>query len=79
MDKAGLGQPAHTVAGRLEQARRWLEQPEADDRGLGRQAIALVVQEGQKVGESPFATKIMVTVIGQTKDKLHCMGFVPSQ
>jgi vinculin len=37
------------VAGRLEQARRWLEQPAVDDRGLGRQAIFLVVDEGFKV------------------------------
>ena len=30
-------------------ARRWLEQPELDDRGLGRQAIALVVEDGLKI------------------------------
>ena len=30
-------------------ARRWLEQPGIDDRGLGRQAIALVVEDGLKI------------------------------
>jgi len=47
--KRRIQQPSPTVAGRLEQARRWLEQPAVDDRGLGRQAIFLVVDEGYKV------------------------------
>ena len=50
VEKCGIQRPAPTVAGRLEQARRWLEQPGVDDRGLGRQAIALVVEEGFKIG-----------------------------
>lgn len=50
-EKYGLQQPAHTVAGRLEQARRWLANPSADDRGLGQQAIALIVEEGRKVAQ----------------------------
>ena len=49
VEKSGIQQPAPTVVGRLEQARRWLEQPGADDRDLGRQAIHLVVDEGYKV------------------------------
>lgn len=49
VEKSGLQYPAPTVAGRLEQARRWLEQPGIDDRGLGQQAIGLIVQEGLKV------------------------------
>jgi vinculin len=49
VEKSGIQQPAPTVSGRLEQARRWLEQPGADDRDLGRQAIHLVVDEGYKV------------------------------
>lgn len=49
VDKSGIQQPAPTVVGRLEQARRWLEQPGADDRDLGRQAIQLVVNDGFKV------------------------------
>ena len=49
VEKSGIQQPAPTVAGRLEQARRWLEQPGADDRDIGRQAIHLVVDEGYKI------------------------------
>lgn len=49
MDKHGVTQPAHTVAGRLEQAQRWLSHPDHDDHGLGQQAIALIVSEGKKV------------------------------
>ena len=49
VDKSGIQQPAHTVAGRLEQARRWLSNPERDDRGLGQRAISLIVDEGKKV------------------------------
>ncbi|KAL0277140.1 UNVERIFIED_CONTAM: hypothetical protein PYX00_004521 [Menopon gallinae] len=51
VEKSGIQQPAHTVAGRLEQARRWLSNPEHDDRGLGQRAIALIVDEGKKVAE----------------------------
>lgn len=50
-EKYGLQQPAHTVAGRLEQARRWLANPSVDDRGLGQAAIALIVEEGRKVAQ----------------------------
>ena len=49
VEKSGIQQPAHTVSGRLEQARRWLAHPDRDDRGLGQQAIALIVAEGKKV------------------------------
>ena len=40
LEKSGIQQPAHTVQGKLEQARRWLEYPGMDDRyglwlGLG--------------------------------------------
>ncbi|XP_066997398.2 vinculin isoform X4 [Anabrus simplex] len=51
MEKSGVQQPAHTVSGRLEQAHRWLANPDRDDRGLGQQAIALIVDEGKKVAE----------------------------
>lgn len=47
VDKAGLQETAHTVQGRLEQARRWLTTPQVDDKGLGRRAIALIVEEGE--------------------------------
>lgn len=48
VERSGVQQPAHTVSGRLEQARRWLANPERDDRGLGQRAIALIVDEGKK-------------------------------
>jgi vinculin len=51
VDKAGLQQTAHTVQGRLEQARKWLSNPGHDDKGLGRRAIALIVEEGRKVAD----------------------------
>ncbi|KAI5734999.1 hypothetical protein M8J77_013013 [Diaphorina citri] len=55
MDKRGKlgpgGQPAHTVQGRLEQARAWLAHPERDDAGLGVRAISLILDEGKKVAE----------------------------
>uniref|UniRef100_A0A8D8X9L6 Vinculin n=1 Tax=Cacopsylla melanoneura TaxID=428564 RepID=A0A8D8X9L6_9HEMI len=56
MDKRGAsgargGQPAHTVQGRLEQARAWLAHPERDDAGLGVRAISLILDEGKKVAE----------------------------
>nr|XP_012235389.1 PREDICTED: vinculin isoform X2 [Linepithema humile] len=50
-DKSGIAQTAHTVAGRLEQANKWLLHPELDDKGLGKRAIALIIHEGKKVAE----------------------------
>jgi len=51
LEKSGIQQPAPTVLGRLEQARRWLEQPGLDDRGVGAHAVQLVVTEARKIGE----------------------------
>lgn len=48
-DKSGLAQTAHTVSGRLEQANKWLLNPQHDDRGLGQRAIAMIIHEGKKV------------------------------
>lgn len=48
-DKSGIAQTAHTVAGRLEQANKWLLNPQQDDKGLGKRAIALIIHEGKKV------------------------------
>lgn len=48
-DRTGGVQAAHTVAGRLEQANKWLLNPQVDDKGLGRKAIDLIIQEGKKV------------------------------
>ncbi|XP_014211787.1 vinculin isoform X2 [Copidosoma floridanum] len=50
-DKSGGIQAAHTVAGRLEQANKWLLNPQHDDKGLGRKAIDLIIHEGKKVAE----------------------------
>ncbi|XP_076677173.1 vinculin isoform X4 [Andrena cerasifolii] len=47
-DKSGTTQTAHTVAGRLEQANKWLLNPQHDDKGLGQRAIALIIHEGKK-------------------------------
>nr|CAI5848899.1 unnamed protein product [Callosobruchus analis] len=51
VDKAGLQQTAHTVQGRMEQARKWLSNPGHDDKGLGQRAINAIVTEGRKVAE----------------------------
>lgn len=51
VDKAGVQQTAHTIQGRLEQARKWLASPGIDDKGLGKRAIALIIEEGKKVAE----------------------------
>lgn len=51
VDKAGLQQTAHTVQGRLDQARKWLSNPGQDDKGLGRRAINAIVEEGRKVAD----------------------------
>ncbi|XP_036145875.1 vinculin isoform X1 [Monomorium pharaonis] len=53
-DKSGTTQTAHTVAGRLEQANKWLLNPQNDDKGLGKRAIALIIHEGKK-NEQPIA------------------------
>ena len=50
-EKSGVQQPAPTVLGRLEQVRRWLDQPGLDDRGVGSAALQLIVEEADKVAE----------------------------
>lgn len=52
-DKSGTVQTAHTVVGRLEQANKWLLNPQLDDKGLGQKAIALIIHEGKKVLKNP--------------------------
>ncbi|XP_037078575.1 vinculin-like isoform X2 [Pollicipes pollicipes] len=53
VERSGVQQPAHTLAGRLEQARRWLQAPAAaDGRALGQAAIQLVVEEGRRAADS---------------------------
>lgn len=34
-ERSGIQQPAHTILGKLDQARRWLNAPWVDDKGLG--------------------------------------------
>ncbi|XP_040564068.1 vinculin isoform X11 [Lepeophtheirus salmonis] len=51
VEKSGIQQPAPTISGKLEQARRWLEQPGVDDRGLGQHAINLILDEARKIAE----------------------------
>ena len=41
-ERSGVRRPAHTVAGKLEQAQRWLANPGVDDKGLGESRDVLV-------------------------------------
>ncbi|GFO01226.1 vinculin [Plakobranchus ocellatus] len=49
-ERSGFRRPAHTVEGRVEQARQWLANPALNDNGLGESATRLVIQEGRNVG-----------------------------
>lgn len=49
--RTGGAHPAHTVAGRLEQALRWLDNPGVDDGGLGLQAVKAMTEEAAKLAE----------------------------
>lgn len=69
LEKSGIQQPAHTVLGRLDQARRWLEQPALDDRGVGQQAVDLILEESSRVSEG--LTPDSRAVIHQLSDALH--------
>ena len=51
VEKSGIQRPSATVTGRLEQAKRWLQQPAIDDMGLGQRAIALLVEDGLRIAE----------------------------
>lgn len=71
VDKAGLQQTAHTVQGRLEQARKWLSNPGQDDKGLGQRAIALIVGEGRKVADGlPGVQKAEILQLCDEVDEL---------
>ena len=55
VERSGVQQPAHTLSGRLEQARRWLAEPAASEpaaAALGQRAIQLVVDEGRRAADS---------------------------
>lgn len=47
--RTGGAHPAHTVAGRLEQALRWLDNPFVDDDGLGFQAVKAMTKEARNL------------------------------
>ncbi|VDK50954.1 unnamed protein product [Anisakis simplex] len=49
--RTGGAHPAPTVAGRLEQAMRWLDNPGVDDNGLGLQAVKAMTDEGRKLAD----------------------------
>ncbi|XP_017889455.1 vinculin isoform X10 [Ceratina calcarata] len=75
-DKSGTTQTAHTVAGRLEQANKWLLNPQQDDKGLGQRAIALIIHEGKKVAEGlPGIHKAEILQLCEQVDDLsHQLG-----
>ncbi|XP_017753766.1 PREDICTED: vinculin isoform X6 [Eufriesea mexicana] len=75
-DKSGTTQTAHTVAGRLEQANKWLLNPQHDDKGLGQKAIALIIHEGKKVAEGlPGIHKAEILQLCDEVDNLsHQLG-----
>ncbi|OXU28986.1 hypothetical protein TSAR_002363 [Trichomalopsis sarcophagae] len=75
-DKSGTVQTAHTVAGRLEQANKWLLNPQHDDKGLGQKAIALIIHEGKKVAEGlPGIHKAEILQLCDEVDNLsHQLG-----
>ena len=52
VDKSGMKQIAHTIDGRMEQARKWLTDPSIDDQGLGQRAIGLITDEARKIADS---------------------------
>lgn len=34
-EKLGVIRPAHTIAGKIDQAQRWISSPQVDDKGVG--------------------------------------------
>ncbi|XP_055334860.1 vinculin-like isoform X2 [Paramacrobiotus metropolitanus] len=50
-ERSGIQQPAHTILGKLEQAKRWLNAPWVDDKGLGQSAIRQITEEGRRIAK----------------------------
>ncbi|XP_033120311.1 vinculin-like isoform X5 [Anneissia japonica] len=48
-ERSGVRRPAYTVAGKVEQAQKWLAQPGVDDGGVGLKAIKGVIDEGRRL------------------------------
>ncbi|GFS81009.1 vinculin [Nephila pilipes] len=49
VERSTIQQPAHTLRGRMEQARAWLTNPSFNDNGLGHKAIQIIVEDGRKI------------------------------
>ncbi|CAJ0603802.1 unnamed protein product [Cylicocyclus nassatus] len=49
--RMGGANPAHTAAGRLEQALRWLDNPGVDDGGLGLRAMKLMTEDARRLAD----------------------------
>lgn len=59
------------VQGRLDQACRWLQNPGINDRGVGKRAIDLIVNEGKKVAEGlPGHQKVEILQLCDEVDNL---------
>lgn len=50
-ERIGGGHPAHTTAGRLDQALRWLDNPGGNDGGLGARAIQSITAHATKLAQ----------------------------
>lgn len=51
MEKHGHAQTAHTIAGRIEQALKWLDNPALDDKGLGLAALKKITEDSRKIAD----------------------------
>lgn len=59
------------MQGRLEQACRWLQNPGIDDKGVGKRAIDLIIDEGKKVAEGlPGHQKVEILQLCDEVDNL---------
>lgn len=59
------------MQGRLEQACRWLQNPNIDDKGVGKRAIDLIIDEGKKVAEGlPGHQKVEILQLCDEVDNL---------
>ncbi|GFQ79877.1 vinculin [Trichonephila clavata] len=52
VEKSSIQLPAHTLKGRMDQARAWLTNPSFNDNGLGQQAIECIIKDGRKIIKS---------------------------
>lgn len=50
-ERIGGAHPAHTTAGRLDQALRWLDNPGGNDGGLGARAIQSLTADATKLAQ----------------------------